>query len=426
MPLQNPPLDLRTPDLQLYQLDANTMSLENIAGGTFKTLKLGGVLFGADSLVQTRANNAGKIDFQVYENGAYVTAMTLQSNATAGYAGVKFGKHVAIGDAAPTIGKEYLLRMYETITVDTSLSYQNLVANSGYAVTSGPYAGSAEGVFGNVAILAANTQNWTATPVGVIGTSGNVTVYPGSSGTITGVAAFHTCLGFSATGANVTNLYGMHLAQPTTGTGKIANSYALYIENWNNVGNSTNYAIYSPYDLPFYFGGDVNIIQAGTGTQSTIDMFTSNDQLGYCPQLRMHKNYNDVAASLTATPNDEIFGQIRFYGVRETSPAYVTGAYIQAIQNGAATASRVPTDLEFYTSDDTDAAAIALTIGNDKNITIATGVLKIGANQVVGARVVDARCDDAIAGAGAYDDTTAGVIDALRDAMIAHGLIAAA
>lgn len=51
------------------------------------------------------------------------------------------------------------------------------------------------------------------------------------------------------------------------------------------------------------------------------------------------------------------------------------------------------------------------------------GYLQIGANQVVGARVIDARCDDAI---NSGDATTDGVIDALRDAMIAHGLIAAA
>jgi hypothetical protein len=38
--------------------------------------------------------------------------------------------------------------------------------------------------------------------------------------------------------------------------------------------------------------------------------------------------------------------------------------------------------------------------------------------------VVDARCDDTI-NTAAMDTTTAGVIDALRDAMISHGLIAA-
>ncbi len=43
--------------------------------------------------------------------------------------------------------------------------------------------------------------------------------------------------------------------------------------------------------------------------------------------------------------------------------------------------------------------------------------------QVLTNRVIDARCDDAI---NSGDATTDGVIDALRDAMIAHGLIAAA
>jgi len=46
----------------------------------------------------------------------------------------------------------------------------------------------------------------------------------------------------------------------------------------------------------------------------------------------------------------------------------------------------------------------------------------VGSHKVVGARVIDARCDDAI---NSGDATTDGVIDALRDAMIAHGLIAA-
>lgn len=50
-------------------------------------------------------------------------------------------------------------------------------------------------------------------------------------------------------------------------------------------------------------------------------------------------------------------------------------------------------------------------------------VYKVSATQVVGARVVDARCDDAI---NSGDATTDGVIDALRDAMITHGLISAA
>ena len=54
---------------------------------------------------------------------------------------------------------------------------------------------------------------------------------------------------------------------------------------------------------------------------------------------------------------------------------------------------------------------------------LTTGPITVAGTQVVGARVVDARADD-VANSG--DATTDGLIDALRDAMIAHGLIAAA
>ncbi len=50
------------------------------------------------------------------------------------------------------------------------------------------------------------------------------------------------------------------------------------------------------------------------------------------------------------------------------------------------------------------------------------GSYQVDGVQVVGNRVIDARCDDVI---NSGDATTDGVIDALRDAMITHGLIAA-
>jgi len=40
---------IKFPDLKLYQLDANTLSLENIAGGTYKKLQLGEVVLGDDA-----------------------------------------------------------------------------------------------------------------------------------------------------------------------------------------------------------------------------------------------------------------------------------------------------------------------------------------------------------------------------------------
>jgi len=60
---------------------------------------------------------------------------------------------------------------------------------------------------------------------------------------------------------------------------------------------------------------------------------------------------------------------------------------------------------------------------SDAGVLNIIGSYQVDAVQVVGNRVVDARCDDAI---DSGDATTDGVIDALRDAMITHGLIAAA
>jgi hypothetical protein len=52
-------------------------------------------------------------------------------------------------------------------------------------------------------------------------------------------------------------------------------------------------------------------------------------------------------------------------------------------------------------------------------------VYKVDGVQVVGPRIVDARCDDTI-NESSWDSTTAGVLDSIRDAMITHGLLAAA
>lgn len=52
------------------------------------------------------------------------------------------------------------------------------------------------------------------------------------------------------------------------------------------------------------------------------------------------------------------------------------------------------------------------------------GEISVAGVKVIGERVVDARCDDVVD--NTYGAEEAGVLDSLRDAMIAHGLIAAA
>jgi hypothetical protein len=61
----------------------------------------------------------------------------------------------------------------------------------------------------------------------------------------------------------------------------------------------------------------------------------------------------------------------------------------------------------------------------DLNLTVPVGGgIYMEATKVLGKRVVDARIDDTI-NTSSWDSTTAGVLDAIRDALITHGLIAA-
>jgi hypothetical protein len=91
-----------------------------------------------------------------------------------------------------------------------------------------------------------------------------------------------------------------------------------------------------------------------------------------------------------------------------------------AVQLLANNVSRVMIDTSGNVGINDVAPAEALDVTGNINT---TGVYKVDDVQVLSNRVIDARCAD-VANSG--DATTDGLIDALRDAMIAHGLIAAA
>ena len=69
----------------------------------------------------------------------------------------------------------------------------------------------------------------------------------------------------------------------------------------------------------------------------------------------------------------------------------------------------------------TPKAGSAIVLGGLVNTTVH---YEVDGTQVVGNQVVDARIDDAV-NTSTWDSTTAGVLDAIRDACITHGLIAA-
>jgi len=140
-----------------------------------------------------------------------------------------------------------------------------------------------------------------------------------------------------------------------------------------------------------------------------------------------------------AVLQDNVIGKIQFYTSDVSTNSAGVGAYIAAVGGDG---YGEETDLVFATTKNPGATpaqermrilgelgyvgildpapAEALDVTGNINT---TGVYKVDDVQVLSNRVIDARCAD-VANSG--DATTDGLIDALRDAMIAHGLIAAA
>lgn len=139
-------------------------------------------------------------------------------------------------------------------------------------------------------------------------------------------------------------------------------------------------------------------------------------------QADQHANDVLVLVAATRAPVPENgFGTGVLFRLKSTTTEDNATAEIISAWTDAAHATRA-SELNFSTNDaGTDTLAERLSLsetGAD-----VTGTISVGGTQVVGARVVDARADD-VANSG--DATTDGLIDALRDAMITHGLIAAA
>jgi len=192
--------------------------------------------------------------------------------------------------------------------------------------------------------------------------------------------------------------------------------------NLGTIGTKANMCYYSrtgEYGFQHFSGG---VMTLGTGTASTPGT----------AQLHIVNNTGTARRVLLLIPQASQTGNIfECWNTSNQSLALIdiNGAFVFNEQ-GADADSRVEGDTDvnlLYLDAGADRVGIGDSAPGEKfdvagNINL-TGVLKIDDVQVVNNRVIDDRIDDVI---NSGDATTDGVIDAIRDALITHGLIAAA
>jgi len=93
---------------------------------------------------------------------------------------------------------------------------------------------------------------------------------------------------------------------------------------------------------------------------------TSTDE----PRILLQKSHSDTLGTLAETQNGEDLGEIQFKGC-DGEPGYRQGLRIAAMQDGAATSTRVPTRMEIYTDSSSD-AAIRFVLKSDGKVGIGT------------------------------------------------------
>jgi len=142
-------------------------------------------------------------------------------------------------------------------------------------------------------------------------------------------------------------------------------------------------------------------------------------------------------ASPSAVASGDVIGGFQARGYQSGGAYSSTGPGLRAAATANWTATVQSARLEFYATPGSSATPqVECYMQNGVIFGVPTGTFKglgtlnvagayyVNGSQVVGARVVDARADDVVD--TTYGAEEAGVLDALRDAMITHGLIAAA
>lgn len=220
-------------------------------------------------------------------------------------------------------------------------------------------------------------------------------------------------------GTTVYNSYAASFTYSIYNPGGAITSYGSGITltvNVNNSGNAVNGEIYgADFTVTNYNDavlqsavGGLFRVWNGDGTNATMNKMT-----GAIYQIKVQDS--------TVT---DVFGLKTDISIDTGTVTSVSGVYIPSATLGSGSLTYNYGVYVESVSVGTNKYAIYTNDGVNRfgDIVNTTASYQVDGVQVVSNRVVDARCDDTI---NSGDATTDGVIDALRDAMIAHGLIAA-
>lgn len=297
-------------DLYYKDDDGNTTNLGTIAGTDAFTLKVDsgatagyfGVAYN-DGIFRFTQNH-----FTMADGGNYVT-LSLADHATArtalglGTADTPQFNHLGLGGAAFNV--DYGINYADEVLTDTD----NSPKYGGYfftqvAKTAAEMTGVARSLSGYVVLDSTNTQNW-SNAHGIRGVQSAINTEGGSTGTVTGAAAFYSSANI-ADAATVTNLYGLYITTPAVAGSKLTNDYGLYIADKNQA-LTLNYAIYTNAGL-VRLGGALTlatVAAAGTDTDKFL-VLDGTDNVDYRSGANVLSDIGGAAAShAMSTHSDE-------------------------------------------------------------------------------------------------------------------------
>ena len=114
----------------------------------------------------------------------------------------------------------------------------------------------------------------------------------------------------------------------------------------------------------------MEVVKAGATSETEVHLDTYSATTNYYNYLRFRKSYSNTLGTKTPTIDTTGLGSINFQGVG-TGNAFAFGAYIYAIQDGAAGVA-IPTNMIFATSNSTGINPNQLVLHNDGNVGIGT------------------------------------------------------